>query len=391
MSRVSKVILVASLLVPSPAGAEVPRTAAAWLAVYRERQARFDAVEIESHWQRLSGEDVVEDWDQIFYADDLGRLRLAELGRLEVEMNRRGVGMLTDRVMAYDGSEYRELHKRWEFPLRNSPAIDALHALRQREPLAYQGRIEAGAGEYSALSRTDTPLRWADFWFLVCLMNASRETSEPHTSLSSDGSGVWEVSLRSRQMELGHACVAWINTEQDNHVLRIDLYADGSAADRYESAYSMCGDAWMPASGQFRELAKSTRESTERELSAMRFVARESRPVDRRPDTAFMPSFPHGTWVADLRTKASYRVTLEDDSEEATLHQVDKAAREYIAIQHARGANSRCRAPLRRIIEYGAVGFAVSVALAYLRLWIVTWMVARQSVRPKALSNSHLG
>jgi hypothetical protein len=272
--------------------------------------------------------------------------------------------VLTSAVYAFDGAEYRELERRWEYSLRRGLAPEAIAATLRTPHRSAQGRIEAEPGDYSSLRQAETPLKWADYWFLICATNAAKEQLEPRTIPVDGQPGVWEVAFESKLPEWGHTCRGWVDTGQDNHVTRIELRSDGKWAGRYEASYLERNGRWLPARGSYAQLTPPLVQAGQEHAMALRFATREASAGERPTEQGFLPAFPVGAWVADLRTKAAYRVGREDESDERMERLVTKARREHASLVAERDEYGRWPTQLSLVAKYAAAGLVTGFVLS---------------------------
>jgi hypothetical protein len=333
-------------LLPATAGADPPTTVDGWLAVFRERQARFVAVSLDSRWERFEAGAVVEAWDQQFYADDLGRMRIAELGRIELGRDPHGAGFIADRIYAFDGSEDREFTTRWASSSPNTLTASDIATLRGTAPKARQARLQASPSEHAAIYRTETPFKSADFWFLFCMQNAEKTSSPLVVSPLPDTPHHWEVLINSSKDEFGHKCRAVVHEGQDNHVTRIELWAQGGWTNVYETTYGPQDVHWSPSGGTCSVSGKMF----------WRFTVTRTSLGSRLPDTEFLPTLPEGTWVGDRRTGATYQVGLEGDSDRNVASLIGTARQQYAARHKAAEQRPRWSSALQETLLYGALG-----------------------------------
>jgi hypothetical protein len=301
--------------------AEVPKTALEWFNLIHRRNADIYGVRIESTWQRLEKGKLVEEWDQILETDDLGGIRIEELGRTHVGSAGDDLIAITDAVYAFNGSEYRELTKTWGVSRKEllTPARKA--SLRKSDPRVVYATIEHEAGGPSALKRTQTPARMADHLFLECLSNTMSEGNELRVAPVDGRTGLWEVSVDSKDDTFGHKCRAVVDETADLRVVQLDLWDIGRWATRYEVAYAQEEAGWRTASGRCVNLAKASpyTQRFPQEVDAadiegeLRFVVAHSRLSAAPGDQIALPTLPRGAHVFDDRTNASYVIGRDQE------------------------------------------------------------------------------
>jgi hypothetical protein len=296
---------------PAPAAAEVPRTTLDWFNLIHRRNSDIYGVRMESSWQRLEDGKLVEEWDQIVETDDLGGIRIEELGRTQPGPKGDDTILITDAVYAYNASEYRELTKTW-VTSKKQPLTAARKAeLRAGPPRTVFGEIEEEPGGPSGLRRTMTPMRMADHWFLECLSNTMPEGLDLQVRPLEDRPGLWEVLVDSDDDTYGHKCRAVVDEGKDLRVVELEMWDAGRWSARYEVEYELRERRWMTASGRYERFARPGSEPSAPATliaSESRFSVTSLRITTVAEDPTALPEFPAGTRTNDTRTRAMYTV-----------------------------------------------------------------------------------